>query len=102
MNKLKDINKEHSKRLNAIGLNHSKNLWGFKMKKEETLSDRLWSVQKFEKISWKKRTKILFALDVKEFIKNLKDEIKEGLLNLEGLKVIKRIDKLAGKDLKWK
>jgi len=36
--------------------------------KEETLSDKIWSVQKFEKIDWKKRTKILFAENVKEFI----------------------------------
>jgi len=42
MNKLKDINKEHSKRLNAIGLNHSKNLWGFKMKKEIKLLEKKW------------------------------------------------------------
>jgi len=35
----------------------------------------------------------------KEFIRLLKEEIKEGLRNLEGMDVVKRINKLAGKKL---
>jgi len=36
----------------------------------------------------------------KEFIRRLKGEIIEGLKNLEGLSVVKRIDKLAGEKLR--
>ena len=66
------------------------------MKKEKTLKEKMWSVQNFEKIDWKKRTKVLFVNDVKEFIKKLKDFCKE---NPTAEMISERIDMLAG-DLK--
>lgn len=80
-------------------------------KDDFVLSDKIWGVQKFEKIDWKKRTKILFANDVKEFIKRLKEVIenhtsyfeKEGVLEnfyASDIDFLEEIDKLAGDNLK--
>ena len=66
----------------------------------DTLSSKMWSVQKFEKIDWKKRTKIAFASDIKEF---LKEEAKLfDLMATENISMDDfwhRRNKLLGKDL---
>jgi len=54
---------------------------------KETLSDK---IEYYETLDTK---------HVKQFIKDLKEEIIEGLKCFEGLNVIKRIDKLAGDKL---
>ena len=72
---------------------------------EFDLSNKIWSVQKFEKINWKKREKILFTSSVKEFIGQIKEDIiklweienKEGNTDLISyFKVEDIIDKRAG------
>lgn len=63
------------------------------------LAEHIWSVQKFEKIDWKKRTKILFASAVKEALKNIKEELrlkKDKNQNLNFNEVITIINKHSG------
>lgn len=64
-----------------------------------SLSDEIWSVQKFEKIDWKKRTKILFASSVKEHIKELKERCPSRWVDKEAKFSHEIIDEVFGKEL---